>query len=49
MVCDKIDSIVYVSTPVGDFMAVNHVYRTCFILFMGLYTFEDFILLDMVE
>lgn len=34
-VCDVLDYHVYVSTPVGEFVVVTHIYHSCSVLFMG--------------
>lgn len=33
--CDVLDSHVYVSTSIGDFVVVTYLYHVCFGLFMG--------------
>jgi len=40
---------VYVSTPVGDSVVVNRIYRSCIITFCGYETREDLLLLEMID
>ncbi|XP_070005131.1 uncharacterized protein [Nicotiana sylvestris] len=40
---------VYVSTPVGDSIVVDRVHRSCVVVFRGLETRADLLLLDMVD
>lgn len=49
LVYDVPNSPVYISTLVGDFVMVTYVYRTCSMLFMGLQTWVDLIILDMFD
>lgn len=44
LVCDVLDSIVYVSNPMCDPMVVTHRYHTCLVLFMGFKTWVDLII-----
>ncbi|XP_070020236.1 uncharacterized protein [Nicotiana sylvestris] len=46
---DSLSSLVYVSTPVGDSLVVNHVYRSCLINLSGFDTRADLLLLIMVD
>ncbi|XP_059306316.1 uncharacterized protein LOC132057727 [Lycium ferocissimum] len=47
--CDSIDIPVHVSTPVGDSVIVDRVYRSCLVTFMGYDTWVDLMILDMVD
>ena len=38
-----------VSTPVGESVIVEKVYRSCLVSFLGRNTYVDFIILEMVE
>ncbi|XP_070029013.1 uncharacterized protein [Nicotiana sylvestris] len=40
---------VYVSIPVGDFIVVDRVHHSCVVVFRGLETRVDLLLLDMVD
>ncbi|XP_070022255.1 uncharacterized protein [Nicotiana sylvestris] len=46
---DSLSVPVYVSTPVGDAIVVDHVYRSCIVVIEGLETSVDLLLLDMVD
>ncbi|XP_070029615.1 uncharacterized protein [Nicotiana sylvestris] len=46
---DSLSAHVYVSTPVGDPIVVDHVYRACVVIIGGLETHVDFLFLDMVD
>ncbi|XP_070037058.1 uncharacterized protein [Nicotiana tomentosiformis] len=46
---DFLCSPVYVSTPVGDSIIVERVYRSCFIVLSGFETRDDLLLLSMVD
>nr|XP_016494342.1 PREDICTED: uncharacterized protein LOC107813580 [Nicotiana tabacum] len=41
--------LIYVSTPVGDCVVVNRVYRSCVVTFCGRDTRADLLLLDMID
>ena len=38
-----------VSTPVGEFVIVEKVYRSCLVTFVGSNTYVDLIILEMVD
>ncbi|XP_070050234.1 uncharacterized protein [Nicotiana tomentosiformis] len=40
---------VYVSTPVGDYVVVDRIYRSCIVTFCGYETRADLLLLDMTD
>ncbi|XP_070056431.1 uncharacterized protein [Nicotiana tomentosiformis] len=40
---------IYVSTPMGDYVAVDRIYRSCVVTFYGYETREDLLLLDMID
>ncbi|XP_070020327.1 uncharacterized protein [Nicotiana sylvestris] len=46
---DSLSVHVYVSTPVGDAIVVDRVYRSCVVVIEGLETSVDLLLLDMVD
>ncbi|XP_070010306.1 uncharacterized protein [Nicotiana sylvestris] len=46
---DSLSSPVYVSTPMGDSLIVDHVYRSCLIDRSGFETRADLLLLSMVD
>ncbi|XP_070017561.1 uncharacterized protein [Nicotiana sylvestris] len=46
---ETLSSPVYVSTPVGDSLVVDHVYRSCLVTIRGFETRADLLLLDMVD
>ncbi|XP_070007367.1 uncharacterized protein [Nicotiana sylvestris] len=46
---DSLRAHVYVSTLVGDFIIVDHVYHLCVVIIGGLETSVDLLLLDMVD
>ncbi|XP_070035994.1 uncharacterized protein [Nicotiana tomentosiformis] len=47
--CESLSTFVYVSTPVGDSVVVNRIYRSCIITFYGYETRADLLLLEMVD
>ncbi|XP_070054600.1 uncharacterized protein [Nicotiana tomentosiformis] len=46
---DYLSSLVYVSTPMGDSLIVDCVYRSCLIVLSGFETIADLLLLSMVD
>ncbi|XP_070006021.1 uncharacterized protein [Nicotiana sylvestris] len=46
---ETLSSPVYVSTPAGDSLVVDRVYRSCLVTIRGFETREDLLLLDMVD
>ena len=46
--CEFLDMPIRVSTPVGESMVVEKVYRSCLVNFVGSNTFVDLIILEMV-
>ncbi|XP_060171505.1 uncharacterized protein LOC132602743 [Lycium barbarum] len=49
LTCDHFDLFIYVSTPVGDSVLVDRVYRNCLVTFMGYDTWVDLMILDMLD
>ena len=49
MMCDTLDTPIFVSTPVGDSVVVDSVYPACAISFMRYSTWADLMILDMVD
>lgn len=49
LVCDVLDYHVHMSTPVGEFVIVTHVYHSCPVLFMCFKTCVYLIILDMLD
>ncbi|XP_049348112.1 uncharacterized protein LOC125812663 [Solanum verrucosum] len=49
IVCESLDLPVHVSTPVGDSVVVDRVYRLCIVILMGYDTHADLKVLDMVD
>ncbi|WMV08847.1 hypothetical protein MTR67_002232, partial [Solanum verrucosum] len=47
--CDFLDMPIRVSIPVGEFVIVEKVYRSCLVTFVGGETYVDLIILDMVD
>jgi len=46
---ESLSTHVYVSTPVGDSVVVNQIYRSCIIIFCGYETRADLLLLEMID
>ena len=46
---ESLSTLVYVSTPVGDSVVVNRIYRSCIITFCGYETRADLLLLEMTD
>ncbi|WMV59720.1 hypothetical protein MTR67_053105 [Solanum verrucosum] len=49
MICDILDTPIRVSTPVEESAIVTHAYHACPILFMGFQTWDDLVILDMID
>ena len=49
ILCESLDLPIRVSTPVGDFVVVDRVYRFCTITLMGYDTHADLKVLDMID
>ena len=47
--CELLDVPIRVSTPVGEFVIVEKVYRSCLVNFMGSNTYVDLAILEMVD
>ena len=47
--CDLLDMPIRVSTPVGESVIVEKVYRSCLVTFVGSNTHVDLIILEMVD
>ena len=47
--CELLDMPIRVSTPVGEFVIVEKVYRSCLVTFMGNNTHVDLVILEMVD
>ncbi|XP_049372096.1 uncharacterized protein LOC125837004 [Solanum verrucosum] len=47
--CDLLDMPIRVSTPVGESVIVEKVYRSCLVTFVGGETYVDLIILEMVD
>ncbi|XP_070001884.1 uncharacterized protein [Nicotiana sylvestris] len=47
--CESLGTPIYVSTPVGDYMVVDRIYRSCVVTFCGFETRTDLMLLDMID
>ncbi|XP_070054904.1 uncharacterized protein [Nicotiana tomentosiformis] len=46
---ESLGTPVYVSTPVGDFVVVDWIYRSCVVTFCGYETRADLLLLDIID
>ncbi|XP_070041158.1 uncharacterized protein [Nicotiana tomentosiformis] len=46
---DSLSALLYVSTPVGDSIIIDHVYRSCLVVIGGYETIVDILLLNMVD
>ena len=49
LLCDLLDMLIRVSTPVGESVIVEKVYRFCLVNFVGSTTHVDLIILEMVD
>ncbi|XP_049367958.1 uncharacterized protein LOC125832810 [Solanum verrucosum] len=49
LTCDRMSVPIRVSTPVGEPLVVNRVYRSCLVVLSGYETWVDMILLDMLD
>lgn len=49
MVCNMLDSPVYVSTLIEDYHVVTQLYCACSVMFMGFQTWVDLVILDMFD
>lgn len=49
LICDVLDSPIYMSTLIRDSIIIIHIYHVCSILFMGFQTQVDLIILDMID
>ena len=47
--CDFLDMPIRVSTPVGESVIVEKVYRSCLVTFVGSNTHVDLVILEMVD
>ena len=47
--CELLDMPICVSTPVGEFVIVEKVYRSCLVTFVGSNTLVDLVVLEMVD
>ena len=47
--CDLLDMPIRVSTPMGESVIVEKVYRSCLVTFLGSNTHVDLIILEMVD
>ena len=47
--CEFLDIPIRVSTPVGECVIVEKVYRSCLVTFMGSNTYVDLVILEMVD
>ncbi|XP_070034885.1 uncharacterized protein [Nicotiana tomentosiformis] len=46
---ESLGTHVYVSTPIGNYVVVDHIYRSCTVTFYCYETREDLLLLDMTD
>lgn len=49
MVCDLLDFLIHVYTPIEDSVCFDKVYHSCFIMFIGCQTWADLMISDMVD
>ena len=49
ILCESLDLPIRVSTPVGDSVVVDRVYRLCNVTLMGYNTHADLKVLDMID
>ncbi|XP_049414692.1 uncharacterized protein LOC125877444 [Solanum stenotomum] len=49
LTCDRMSVPIRVSTPVGEPLVVNRVYRSCLVILSGYETWVDMVLLDMLD
>ncbi|XP_070020132.1 uncharacterized protein [Nicotiana sylvestris] len=47
--CESLGTPIYVSTPVGNYVVVDRIYRSCVVTFCGYKTRADLLLLDMID
>ncbi|WMV47079.1 hypothetical protein MTR67_040464 [Solanum verrucosum] len=47
--CNVIDVSIHISNPVEESVVVTHVYRVCYVLFMGCQTWTYLVILDMTD
>ena len=47
--CDLLDMPIRVSTPVGESVIVERIYRSCLVNFVGKNTYVDLVILEMVD
>ncbi|XP_069145649.1 uncharacterized protein [Solanum lycopersicum] len=47
--CELLDMLIRVSTPLGESMIVEKVYRSCLVTFVGSNTHVDLVILEMVD
>ena len=47
--CEFLDMPIRVSTPVGESVIVEKVYRSCLVTFVGINTHVDLVILEMVD
>ncbi|XP_070045104.1 uncharacterized protein [Nicotiana tomentosiformis] len=46
---ESLGTLAYVSTPIGDSIVVDQIYRSCIVTFCGYATRSDLLLLDMID